>query len=77
MSFLQDLVKLQQTSLYIAGLPNSVHSLTINKMCGSGLESVMIADQLIKNDPDQIIIAGGMESMSQAPHYLMNSRTGR
>ena len=65
----------RQASIF-AGLPNSVHSLTINKMCGSGLESIMIADQLIKNDPDQIIIAGGMESMSQAPHYLMNSRTG-
>ena len=65
----------RQASIF-AGLPNSVHSLTINKMCGSGLESIMIADQLIKNDPNQIIIAGGMESMSQAPHYLMNSRTG-
>ena len=65
----------RQASIF-AGLPNSVHSLTINKMCGSGLESIMIADQLIKNDPAQIIIAGGMESMSQAPHYLMGSRTG-
>ena len=65
----------RQASIY-AGLPNSVHSLTINKMCGSGLESIMIADQLIKNDPEQIIIAGGMESMSRAPHYLMGSRTG-
>ena len=65
----------RQASIY-AGLPNSVHSLTINKMCGSGLESIMIADQLIKNDPEQIIIAGGMESMSRAPHYLMASRTG-
>ena len=65
----------RQASIY-AGLPNSVHSLTINKMCGSGLESIMIADQLIKNDPEQIIIAGGMESMSRAPHYLMGSRIG-
>ena len=65
----------RQASIY-AGLQNSVHSLTINKMCGSGLESIMIADQIIKNDPEQIIIAGGMESMSRAPHYLMGSRTG-
>ena len=60
----------------LAGLGESTPATTINKMCGSGLESIMIADQLIKNDPEQIIIAGGMESMSRAPHYLMGSRTG-
>jgi len=65
----------RQAAIY-AGLPNSVRCLTINKMCGSGLESIMLADQLIKNDPEQIIIAGGMENMSQTPHYLLNSRTG-
>ena len=65
----------RQAAIY-AGLPNSVQCLTINKMCGSGLQSIMLADQLIKNDSDKIIIAGGMENMSQAPHYLLNSRTG-
>ena len=65
----------RQAAIY-AGLPNSVKCLTINKMCGSGLESIMLADQLIKNDPEQIIVAGGMENMSQTPHYLLNSRTG-
>ena len=65
----------RQAAIY-AGLPNSVQCLTINKMCGSGLESIMLADQLIKNDSNKIIIAGGMENMSQAPHYLLNSRTG-
>ena len=65
----------RQAAIY-AGLPNSVQCLTINKMCGSGLQSIMLADQLIKNDSNKIIIAGGMENMSQAPHYLLNSRTG-
>ena len=65
----------RQASIF-AGLPNSVHSLTINKMCGSGLESIMIADQLIKNDPEQIIIAGGMESMTNAPYLSKNNRDG-
>tara|TARA_B100000959_G_scaffold284276_1_gene355432 strand:- start:166 stop:1341 length:1176 start_codon:yes stop_codon:yes gene_type:complete len=59
-----------------AGLEKSVQCLTINKMCGSGLQSVIIADQIINNNPEEIIVAGGMESMSQSPHYLLNSRTG-
>ena len=65
----------RQASIY-SGLSDSVNCLTINKMCGSGLESIILADKLIKNNPDEIIIAGGMENMSQAPHYLMNSRSG-
>ena len=65
----------RQASIY-SGLSDSVNCLTINKMCGSGLESIILADQLIKNNPDEIIIAGGMENMSQAPHYLLNSRSG-
>ena len=65
----------RQSAIY-AGLPNSVQCLTINKMCGSGLQAIMIADQLIKNNSEKIIIAGGMENMSQSPHYLLNSRTG-
>jgi len=59
-----------------AGLEKSVQCLTINKMCGSGLQAIMLADQIINSNPDEIIIAGGMESMSQSPHYLLNSRTG-
>ena len=59
-----------------AGLEKSVQCLTINKRCGSGLQAIMIADQIINNNPNEIIIAGGMESMSQSPHYLLNSRTG-
>ena len=65
----------RQAAIY-SGLSDSVNCLTINKMCGSGLESIILADQLIKNNPDEIIIAGGMENMSQAPHYLLNSRSG-
>ena len=65
----------RQAAIY-SGLSDSVNCLTINKMCGSGLESIVLADQLIKNNPDQIIVAGGMENMSQSPHYLLNSRSG-
>ena len=65
----------RQASLY-ADIPTSVDSLTINKMCGSGLQSIMLADGLIKNNPNKVIVAGGMESMSRSPHYLLNSRHG-
>lgn len=59
-----------------AGLPNSVQCLTINKMCGSGLKSVMLAAQAIKNDDASVVIAGGMESMSNAPYLLDKAREG-
>jgi len=65
----------RQAAIY-SGLSESVDCLTINKMCGSGLQAIMLADELIKNNPDKIIIAGGMESMSLSPHYLLNSRLG-
>ena len=65
----------RQASIY-AGLSNSVNCLTINKMCGSGLESIILADQLIKNNPDQIIVAGGMENMSAAPYVARSARWG-
>ena len=58
------------------GCENSVEALTVNKMCGSGLKAVMLADQAIRCGDADIILAGGMESMSNAPHLLMNSRTG-
>ena len=60
-----------------AGLPNSVEALTINKMCGSGLKAVMLADQVIRGGNADTVIAGGMESMSNAPYLLQNARTGQ
>jgi acetyl-CoA C-acetyltransferase len=60
----------------IAGLPNSVPCMTINKVCGSGLKTVHLAAQAIKCGDAEIIIAGGQESMSLSPHVLPNSRNG-
>ena len=60
-----------------AGLPNSVEALTINKMCGSGLKAVMLADQVIRGGDANVVIAGGMESMSNAPYLLQNARAGQ
>ena len=59
-----------------AGLSNNVECMTINKVCGSGLKSIMLADQSIKSNNSNVVIAGGMENMSLAPHYLSNSRGG-
>ena len=59
-----------------AGLPPEVSALTINKVCGSGLKAVMLAAQAIKAGDAQVIIAGGQESMSNAPHYLYGIRGG-
>lgn len=59
-----------------AGLPDSVPCLTINKVCGSGLKAVMLAEQAIKSGDAEIVIAGGMESMSNVPYYLDRARTG-
>jgi acetyl-CoA C-acetyltransferase len=59
-----------------AGLPDSVPCLTINKVCGSGLKSVMLAEQAIKCGDAEIVIAGGFESMSNVPYYLDKARTG-
>ena len=63
-------------SAIFAGLPNSVECMTINKMCGSGLKAVMLAHQAILSSDADIIIAGGQESMSNAPYFLMNARNG-
>lgn len=65
----------RQASVY-AGLPLSVECMTINKVCGSGLKSVMLADQAIKTGDAETIVAGGMESMTNAPYLLFNARTG-
>jgi len=59
-----------------AGLPDSVPCLTINKVCGSGLKAVMLAEQAIKCGDADIVIAGGFESMSNVPYYLDKARTG-
>jgi len=59
-----------------AGLPNTVQCMTINKVCGSGLKSVMLAAQAIMTGDADVIIAGGMENMSQVPYYLEGARFG-
>ncbi len=58
------------------GIPMSVPALTINKVCLSGLSAIAMADQLIRAGEYDIVVAGGQESMTQAPHILANSRTG-
>jgi len=60
-----------------SGCPNSIESLTINKMCGSGLKAVMLADQAIRCGDADIIVAGGMESMTNAPYLLQEARSGQ
>ncbi len=59
-----------------AGLPNSVPCMTINKVCGSGLKTVMLAAQAIQTGDAEVVVAGGMENMSQAPYLLSKARTG-
>ncbi|GGS52899.1 MULTISPECIES: acetyl-CoA C-acetyltransferase [Actinokineospora] len=59
-----------------AGIPMTVPALTINKVCLSGLDAVALADQLIRAGEFDIIVAGGQESMTQAPHLLPKSRSG-
>ena len=58
-----------------AGIPATIGAVTINKVCGSGLMAVMLADQAIRAGDAEMIVAGGMESMSLAPHLLVG-RTG-
>ena len=58
------------------GIPMTVPSLTLNKVCLSGIDAIALADQLIRAGEFEIVVAGGMESMTQAPHLLANSRTG-
>jgi acetyl-CoA C-acetyltransferase len=65
----------RQAALY-AGLPDKTECLTINKMCGSGLKAVMLAQQAILAGDSEIIIAGGQESMSNAPYLLSKARNG-
>ncbi|MGH8605981.1 MAG: thiolase family protein [Gammaproteobacteria bacterium] len=59
-----------------AGIPQSVPCTTVNKMCGSGMKTVMLAHDLIKAGSAEIVLAGGMESMSNAPYLLAKARAG-
>ena len=65
----------RQAAIY-AGIPDSVPCTTINKVCGSGMKTAMMAAQAIQVGDAEIIVAGGMESMSQAPYALPKARTG-
>jgi len=59
-----------------AGLPMSVPALTVNKLCLSGLVAVAMADQMIRSGQHEVVVAGGMESMTGAPHMLLGARQG-
>jgi len=65
----------RQAAIY-AGLPNTVETMTLNKMCGSGLKAIMLAQQAILAGDADVVIAGGMESMSNAPYLLPKARNG-
>src|ERR1700741_5526197 len=58
------------------GIPMSVPALTINKVCLSGIDAIALADQLIRAGEVEVVVAGGMESMSQAPYLLPKARWG-
>ena len=59
-----------------AGLSNHTACMTINKVCGSGLKSVMLADQAIRCADANVVVAGGQECMTNAPHAMLDSRKG-
>src|SRR6478752_7829974 len=61
---------------HAAGIPMTVPALTINKVCLSGINAIAMADQLIRAGEVDIVVAGGMESMTNAPHFLPKSREG-
>jgi acetyl-CoA C-acetyltransferase len=63
-------------ALLKAGIPSTVSAVTINKVCGSGLKAVMLAAQAVKAGDAEVIVAGGMESMSNAPFYVYGMRNG-
>ena len=60
-----------------AGLPHNIPCTTINKVCSSGMKSIMLAAQSIRCGDNEIVIAGGMENMSQVPHYFSKGRSGQ
>lgn len=59
-----------------AGIPDTVGAMSVNKVCGSGLAAVMLADQMIRAGEANLVVAGGMENMSLAPHLLVGTRSG-
>jgi acetyl-CoA acetyltransferase family protein len=59
-----------------AGLPNEVPALTVNRLCGSGMQAIVTGAQQIQLDEASVVLAGGMESMSQAPHVIRGARSG-
>jgi acetyl-CoA C-acetyltransferase len=61
----------------LAGLSDNTPCTTVNKVCASGMKSIMLATQAIKSGDAEIVVAGGMENMSSVPHYLPNSRIGQ
>ncbi|WP_127714943.1 thiolase family protein [Halobacteriovorax sp. HLS] len=65
----------RQAALF-AELPQSAQATTVNKVCGSGLKTIIMGAQSIMSEDNSVVVAGGMENMSQAPHLIMNSRTG-
>src|SRR5688500_6403442 len=65
----------RQAALH-GGVPDTVGAMTVSRVCGSGLQAVMLAAQAIRAGDAQVIVAGGMESMSNAPHYLRGYRNG-
>ncbi|MEK9803366.1 MAG: beta-ketoacyl synthase N-terminal-like domain-containing protein, partial [Curvibacter sp.] len=64
-------------ALIKSGLPKEIPALTINAVCGSGLKAVMLAAQAVATGDSEVVIAGGQENMSAAPHVLPNSRDGQ
>ena len=65
-----------RTAAVAGGIPMSIPSITINKVCLSGINAIAMADQLIRAGEVEIVVAGGMESMTNAPHLLPKSREG-
>ena len=63
-------------ALIKAGIPNTVPAFAVNKVCGSGLQAVMLAAQAIRAGDQQVVVAGGQESMSNAPYYVYGMRNG-
>jgi acetyl-CoA C-acetyltransferase len=63
-------------AMLIAGLSNTIPATTVGKVCGSGLQAVILAARSIMTGDNKLVVAGGMENMSLAPHLLMNSRSG-
>ncbi len=59
-----------------AGLAPRTHAVTVNEACASGMKAVMLADQAIRLGGSEVVIAGGMESMSRSPYMLLNAREG-